>query len=73
VKGLALAIVLQGEDARPLGIRGIVLDHDGIRQATENVPNANVVSRELVIAVHRNTNSALLDERLDALQCCAHS
>jgi hypothetical protein len=65
VNGLTIAIALQHEDARPLGIRRIVFDHDGLRQAGEHIADANVICGELVVPVEGYANGALLDESSD--------
>ena len=68
-----IAIALQDEDARPRRVSRVILDDHGLWEPFEDIANANGVSRELVVPVGRDANSAALNQLLDTLQDVAHA
>jgi hypothetical protein len=71
VNRFAQTIILENQDARSLGIRGIVLYYDGLLQPGNNIPHMNPISRQLFVPVKRHAHFAACHECSHLLQSLA--
>jgi hypothetical protein len=65
-------VPLENEHARPLGIAGIVFDHDRSLQAIDDLTHENTVFGELIVAMRRDPDFATSNELDDAAKRLAH-
>jgi hypothetical protein len=65
------SIVLQNEDAWPLRVHGVILDHHGSVQSVDDIDDVYVVACEFLVAVKRYTHVAACHERAYFVQCLA--
>ncbi len=63
--------MLQNEDAWPLRVRGVILDHYRSVQSVDDIDHVYAVAGELLVAVKRYPHVAACGERAYFVQCLA--
>jgi hypothetical protein len=73
VDWIAIAGLLNGENARPLGEVRIVLDHLRVGKRSDDLSHAEAICRELIISVVRNLDLSAGCQLFDLAKRATHS